>query len=135
MIRAMIIGLLVVLAGAMVVAHFTLVGDEPILFPDSWTPWIILAKGAFAMIGVILLLWHMNREWVRINELDWRLRYLTLLAYGVLQTGASTEQLTDQVELEWRHLGGFVVSVLFLVASAVSLRWSFKQNRTPIRRR
>jgi len=137
MIRRVVISIVIVLMGALVALHLTAVGDSPALIPDSWTPWIIITKGCFAVIGVILLLWHMDREWSRLGELekqlDRKLRYLTLLAYGVLQTGASTGQLTEGVELEWRHLGGLIVSALFVVTAACSLRWSLRQDRMDVR--
>jgi hypothetical protein len=101
------------------------------LIPESWTPWIIAVKGCFAFVGVLLLLWHMNREWPGLYGRDQRMRYLTFLAYGVLQAGASGEQYSQHIALEWRHVGGFIVSIMFFTASLVSLRWSFK-NQTRV---
>ena len=61
--------------------------------PGSWTDFILISKGVCAMVGVMLLLWHINHEWIRMQG-DQRARYMLLLAYGVLSTGPPPNSCT-----------------------------------------
>jgi peptidoglycan/LPS O-acetylase OafA/YrhL len=96
--------------------------------PESWNVPILITKGLFAITGVLLLIWHMDREWGQIHKSDQRLRYILLLGYGVLQVGATPEQIAEGVDLSFRHLGALVLSAGLVVVAAYSMWRSHKER-------
>lgn len=80
-----------------------------------------VAKGLVSLVGTMLLTWHMALTWHEVRRWSQRLRYLALLAAGALLTMASIEQVHDDALVNVRNVAAFGVSLLILVASAVSL--------------
>lgn len=94
-------------------------------FPQEFAPQFYMLKGLLAVAATVLLLVHMTRRWpVLLSEhrLGKRMRYLTLLAYAVLVTGASVEQVHDGSLVSYRNLGSAIVSILLLVTIIISMR-------------
>lgn len=95
--------------------------------PDAVAVTLLLIKAAFALTGVLLLLWHMNAEWPHMPRKDQRARYLLLLAYGVFQVGATTEQIEDGT-FGYRHLVALLLSVALAGVAAYSIRCAHKRR-------
>lgn len=91
-------------------------------FLDPYAPAILITKGALAILGVLLLIYHMNHEWSHMAHPDQRARYLLLLGYGVLQAGATPEQLEEGIGISYRHLGGLATSIALVVVAVMSIR-------------
>lgn len=93
-------------------------------FPQQHADLFFVIKGVIALISTLLLLLHMNRAWGRLSRestLAQRLRYYALLAFSVLTTGASAEQLHQGVEVNYRNLGALIVTSLLAIAAGTSL--------------
>lgn len=78
-------------------------------------------KGIAALVAVLLLLWHMRgvkRESVYLGQ--W-LRYLTLLYFAVLLTGAAVDQVHSDAVVSWYNVGGLVGALVLIVAMVVSI--------------
>ncbi len=82
----------------------------------------IIVKGVFAATGVILLLWHMWRESPHMKNMDQRLRYLLLLAYGTLSAYATIEQVEENTVVSLRHYGGMVLAISLVAVSIYSMK-------------
>lgn len=94
-------------------------------FPQDEAGPFFVFKGLLALVSTVLLLVHMTRQWSRLQRtqtLGKRMRYITLLAYSVLVTGASAEQVSEGTLVSYRHLGSVVVAVLLLVTVVISMR-------------
>jgi hypothetical protein len=92
-------------------------------FPESWAYGFYICKGALSLLGTLLLLKNMDVEWsAPAMSLGRRLRYLSLLTFAVVMTGASVEQATQDAVVNYRNLGAFVAAVVLVVAMVVSLR-------------
>lgn len=102
--------------------------DTAVPVPQDWAIPIFIIKGVISMFGVLLLVYHMNSEWPRMKSVGQRLRYLVLLAYAVLSTGASAEQISEHSALGYRHLGGLIVSVALLIVMIVSIREAYERQ-------
>lgn len=101
-------------------------------FPQEYAEQFYVAKALLGLVSVILLLIHMNQTWDALlhrSKLSQRLRYLTLLAFSVLVTGASLEQLNDDATVNYRNLGGMAVTLLLIVAAGYSIRDDRRQKR------
>lgn len=94
-------------------------------FPQDQAAPFFIAKGLIALLSTVLLLFHMTKEWGRMQEESTRgqrMRYITLLAFSVLVTGGSAEQVTEETLVSYRHLGAAVVALLLLVTVIISMR-------------
>lgn len=94
-------------------------------FPQEYSTEFFLVKGVIALISTLLLLLHMNRIWTRLAQQatrGQRLRYGTLLAFSVLVTGASAEQVTQDAAVSARNVGSLIVTVLLVITAIVSIR-------------
>jgi hypothetical protein len=90
-------------------------------FPQDYAALFYVIKGALSLVATVLLLSHMRE--VRREEITtgrW-LRYLVLLYFAVLLTGASLEQVGDEAIVSYRNLGGLLGSVALIVAVVVSI--------------
>ena len=88
------------------------------------TDFVFLAKGVLSLVGVVLLLWHMDREWDRMQDRPQRARYMLLLAYGLLVAGASAEQAATDVVLGVRHWVSLVLSLALVGVASHSIAHS-----------
>lgn len=106
--------------------------------PPEWTVPLLFLKGGVAIMGVLLLVFHMNAEWNRMQSNDQRARYLLLLGYAVLTAGGTSEQLKEGVELSYRHLGSLLLCIALVLVTAQSIRNSRRrgaaQERAHVRR-
>lgn len=91
-------------------------------FPQEQAGTFYHVKGFVALTATLLLIFHMSRTWPSIRTWGQRLRYLSLLAFGALITFASVEQVSEEVPVDYRNLGGFGVALLLVVAASVSIR-------------
>lgn len=82
-----------------------------------------IVKGVLALTATVLLVWHMARKSEPMT-MGQQLRYLTLLYFAVLVTGASADQTGSHAPVNWYNIGGFVGVVLLILAAAVSLHES-----------
>jgi cellobiose-specific phosphotransferase system component IIC len=112
-----------------------MIADGISWFPQQYAALFILAKGLLAMVSTIMLLIHMNLTWDRIsaNATGWgqRLRYLSLLGFSILVTGATAEQLAENSLVGYRHLGSLSVIVFLIVAMSFSLKEDYEQRHHP----
>jgi hypothetical protein len=90
-------------------------------FPQEYANVLFAGKAMLGVIAVILLITHMNQHWCCISSLAQRMRYITLLAYAVLVTGGSAEQVAEAELVSYRHLGSVLVTLLLVVAMTLSL--------------
>ena len=95
--------------------------------PQTWASLLLILKAAFALVGVVLLLWHMDHEWEHVPN-DQRARYLLLLGYGVFQAGATYEQLSDGV-FGYRHLAALILSVALVGVAGYSIWCAHKRRQ------
>lgn len=99
------------------------------IWASDGLPWLqdvskefYLVQGLVALSATLMLLWHMNVAWDTIRDLDQQLRYITLLAFAVVLTAGSAEQVNQNVGVYWRNLGSIAVAVLLIVTMVVSVR-------------
>lgn len=78
-------------------------------------------KGLVALLGTLLLLAHMEHEWRESMTWGRRMRYFTLLAYAIVQTTASVEQVTEQAPINFRNVLGMVAAGVLVAAMVVSI--------------
>lgn len=86
-------------------------------------------KGVIGLVAVIGLIVHMNKSWDtfdvapngRRETIGQRLRYLTLLYFAVLLSGASLEQIKDNAEISLRNIGALGGAVLLVLTVIVSI--------------
>lgn len=91
--------------------------------PPEWTVPLLVYKGLVSVLSVVLLIVHMDRQWDRMNSRAQKARYLCLLGFGVLISGASAEQLGEGLEvLSYRHLGALVMSTALAGVALYSIR-------------
>lgn len=90
---------------------------------DPQTFYVI--KGIFGVIGVFLLIAHMNRGWAHFDAtggVGQRLRHITLFYFAVLITAASVEQVRDSIDqISLHSVGALGGAVLLIVTTAVSI--------------
>jgi uncharacterized membrane protein YhdT len=79
-------------------------------------------KGVAALVGVLLLFWHMRSVRRRVDSLGQWLRYLTLLYVAVLMAGASLDQFTSDAPINWYNFAALGFPVLLILAMVVSIR-------------
>lgn len=91
-------------------------------FPQDRAHLFYVLKGVIALIATVGLIVHMSHTWHQIVRWGQRLRYLSLLAFAFLITGATIEQLEQDAVVNYRNLGTFVCALLLLVAVAASIR-------------
>lgn len=84
--------------------------------------YVLAANAALSLVGVLLLVWHMNEHWSRIGDQGHQLWCMVLFGYAVLVAGASLENAVQGVELELHHLGSTTMSVLLIGAVAFAIR-------------
>lgn len=80
-----------------------------------------IAKGLVSLVATALLLFHMRAVKRGPISLDRWLRYLSLLFFAVLVTGASIDQLTSAAEISWYNVGGLVGAALLILTVCVSI--------------
>jgi DMSO/TMAO reductase YedYZ heme-binding membrane subunit len=97
--------------------------------PEAWHPAIFLIKGLLALTSVLMLVYHMNREWNSLRSLGQKARYLSLLAYATLVAGSTVEQLDEGIQLSYRHLFSILVTAGLVVAMVISIRESHRSRR------
>lgn len=90
-------------------------------FPESLTTEFYAIKGILGLIATVLLVFHMMREWRRTRCLSQRMRFISLLAFSVLITGASVEQIQQHALINYRNLGACICILWLVVAIVVSL--------------
>lgn len=81
-----------------------------------------ITKGLMGLLGVVLYMTHLQRAMPRAKCRGQRWRYYTLLAYAVLTTSASGEQLAQQAEVNWRNVAGLWVAALLVISAVISIR-------------
>lgn len=91
-------------------------------FPQDYAAEFYYTKGLVALVATVLVVVHMSQTWPQVRTRGQQLRYLTLLAFSVLLTGSSVEQVHQGALVNYRNLGGLVVAVMILVAMVVSIR-------------
>lgn len=96
-------------------------------FPQDWAHTFYIWKGIAALVGTLLLIWHMARKREAMT-LGQTLRYLSLLYLAVLITGASVEQTSQDVVVNYRNLAAIPGVALLIVAACVSLYESRQQR-------
>lgn len=82
---------------------------------------LFVLKGIVSLVATALLLFHMRavkREAITLGR--W-LRYLSLLFFAVLLTGASIDQVKSDAPLNWYNIGGLVGGSVLIVAVGVSI--------------
>lgn len=99
------------------------------IVPPSWTAPILIAKGMLATVGVMLLVAQMNTAWPAMKDRSQKARYLCLLGFGLLVSASTTEQLNDGIVIEWRHIGGLVMSAALAGVSLYSLLYEKKHKK------
>lgn len=99
----------------------TYVTDGLAWFPQDQSLLFYKVKGYIGLAATLALLAHMHETWGRVETLARRLRYYALLAAAVLLAGASVEQVHQNADVNWRNIGGMIVSVIILVAAVVSI--------------
>lgn len=83
-----------------------------------------ISKGLLAMLGVVLLIWHMASSWDDIAKLGQRLRYITLLWFASTITQASVHQIQVHRPIELSSILTFVGCVLLVITMIVSIKES-----------
>ena len=84
--------------------------------------YVLAANAALSLVGVLLLVWHMNEHWSRIGNHGHQLWCMVLFGYAVLVAGASLENAVQGVPLEIHHLGSTIMSALLIAAVAFTIR-------------
>jgi len=98
-------------------------------FPQEYAEEFFIVKGLFALVSTLMLLYHMNQMWNYMSHnmpRGQQLRYYSLLAFSVLTTGSTAEQLQEGALVNYRNLGALIVVILLIVAMAQSI----KEQRT-----
>ena len=90
-------------------------------FPQSWATEFFAIKGVLGMVATILFIMHMARSWSQRICLSQRMRYISLLAFSVMITGAPVEQIHDGALVNYRNLGAGLCIVWMVVTSLVSI--------------
>lgn len=80
-----------------------------------------IAKGLVSLVATALLLWHMRAVKRGPVSLDRWLRYLSLLFFAVLITGASFDQVMSDAPISWYNVGGLVGAALLILTVCVSI--------------
>ena len=94
-------------------------------FPQEYATAFYVIKGMCALLSTTLLLYHMTQVWpyLRSNAtIGQRMRYYSLLAFSILVTGASGEQVQDGALVNYRNLGSLIVTIMLIVAMVISIR-------------
>lgn len=89
-------------------------------FPEGLAHSFYIFKGVLALVGTCLLVAHMIRKREPMTP-GQTLRYLALLSFAALVTGASVEQTHQEAVVNYRNLAAIPVVALLIVAAVVSL--------------
>lgn len=90
-------------------------------FPQDYAPLFYIVKGCLALIGTLLIVWHMAGTWGSVTSLAQRLRYFALLFLSVVMTGAAVEQVEGGALVSYRNLGALLGALIIIGAMVVSL--------------
>lgn len=90
-------------------------------FPQDYAGTYYTIKGFVALAATLLVIFHMSTAWAEAMTLGRQLRYIALLYAAILLTASSVEQVSEDVVVSYRNLGGLGLSVVILVAMVVSI--------------
>lgn len=91
-------------------------------FPQGYAHEFYVIKGVLSLIATVLLVTHMSMTWHRVETPGRRWRYYALLAFALLLTSSTIEQVNDDAIVSYRNLGALVAAGLLLIAMVVSIR-------------
>ena len=89
---------------------------------------LLLVNGVLSLVGVLLLVCHMNEHWGRIGQHGHQVWYMCLFGYAVLVAGASAENLAYKVDYKIHHAGSTFMSVMLILAVAYAIRLDRKDR-------
>lgn len=98
-------------------------------FPQDCAHVFYVVKGVLGLLATVMLIVHMSHTWDRMVSLGQRLRYITLLAFSILVTGATLEQLQQDAGVNYRNLGAMVCVLLLVGAMLASLDEDVRRHR------
>lgn len=101
-------------------------------FPQEYAHLYFVAKGVVALIATLLLIIHMNLTWDHVTHHGTpgqRLRYYTLLAFSVLVSGSTLEQIREDSPVSYRHLAVMFVMIALIIAMVVSIKEDYSRMR------
>lgn len=90
-----------------------------------------LIKGILGLLGTMLVLYHTNHAWdfvVRHGTYGQRWRYISLLAWMILVTGASAQQLHENAPIQSRNIGSLFVTIFTIIAMIISINEGRKKT-------
>lgn len=90
-----------------------------------------LIKGLFGLVAVILVMYHTNQAWryvVQHGTYGQRWRYIALLAWTILVTGASVQQFHEHAPIQSRNVGALIVILFTIGAMIISIRESSRKR-------
>lgn len=82
---------------------------------------LLVIKGVMSLIGVLLLLYHIDERWESMKERAQKARFYLLLGYAVLSAASTYEQL-EAGNYGYRNLGGLILSVGLVIVVIMSMR-------------
>lgn len=91
-------------------------------FPAEWAGEFYVIKGVVALVGTLMLIWHMASTWDETRGWGQRLRYITLLCCAAVFTFSSVEQTNQDTVVNYRNVGALMCVVLLVVTMVVSIR-------------
>lgn len=94
-------------------------------FPQEYAEAFNIVKGCIAIVGVLMLVGHMDRVW-RHEALTpgRRARYIALLLGAMTVAYSSAEQLDQDAVVNYRNLGAMLFVLVTFVAAVLSIRES-----------
>jgi len=98
-------------------------------FPQEYAYEFYVLKGVLALIGTLMLIYHMHKTWTWVTNWPQRLRYLVLFGFATLLTGASWEQINQGAPVNWRNIGAMLLAVALIVAMAISIHYDLVRER------
>lgn len=97
-------------------------------FPQDYAPLFYAVKGCLALVGTLLIVWHLSDTWENTSSFAQRFRYFALLAASVLLTGASIEQIEGGALVNYRNLGALICALIIIGAMVASIREDHKPD-------
>lgn len=77
--------------------------------------------GFLGLAATVLLVVHMGHTWHKIKKVSQRLMYYSLLAFSMIVTSASIEQIHDDSSVNWHDVATFLATILLAIACISSI--------------